>query len=61
MEVKITSTSYLLYLNDVNSVFQLSGEVEMLKQKVEILNKELYETNEKLNGAQLIKNKLEDR
>ncbi|XP_073475609.1 optineurin [Aquarana catesbeiana] len=39
----------------------LSGEVEMLKQKVEILNKELYETNEKLNGAQLIKNKLEDR
>ncbi|XP_077330233.1 optineurin [Lithobates pipiens] len=39
----------------------LSGEVEMLKQKVEVLNKELYETNEKLNGAQLIKNKLEDR
>lgn len=33
----------------------------MLKQKVEVLNKELYETNEKLNGAQLIKNKLEDR
>ncbi|CAI9548538.1 unnamed protein product [Staurois parvus] len=39
----------------------LSGEVEMLKQKVDVLNGDLYETNEKLNEAQMIKNKLQDR
>ncbi|XP_077120710.1 optineurin isoform X2 [Ranitomeya variabilis] len=39
----------------------LSVEVENLKQKIEALNKELYETSEKLNEAQVIKNKLQDR
>ncbi|XP_073407368.1 optineurin isoform X2 [Dendrobates tinctorius] len=40
---------------------RLSMEVENLKQKIEALNKELYETSEKLNEAQVIKNKLQDR
>ncbi|KAM4037087.1 optineurin [Anomaloglossus baeobatrachus] len=40
---------------------RLSMEVENLKQKIDALNKELYETSEKLNEAQIIKNKLQDR
>ncbi|XP_073508477.1 protein MCM10 homolog [Phyllobates terribilis] len=40
---------------------RLSLEVENLKEKIEALNKELYETSEKLNEAQVIKNKLQDR
>lgn len=40
---------------------RLSVEVDNLKQKIEALNKELYETSEKLNEAQLLKNKLQER
>ncbi|KAM3926448.1 optineurin isoform 2-T2 [Leptodactylus fuscus] len=40
---------------------KLSLEVDNLKQKIEALNKELYETSERLTEAQLLKNKLEDR
>ncbi|KAG8576963.1 hypothetical protein GDO81_010031 [Engystomops pustulosus] len=40
---------------------RLTLEVDNLKQKIEALNKELYETGEKLNEAQLIKNNLQDR
>ncbi|XP_075713528.1 optineurin isoform X2 [Rhinoderma darwinii] len=40
---------------------RISLEVEILKDKIETLNKELYETSEKLNEAQLIKNKMQDR
>ncbi|XP_069834832.1 optineurin [Dendropsophus ebraccatus] len=42
-------------------VERLSFEVDNLKQKIESLNKELYETSKDLSEAQLIKNKLQDR
>ncbi|XP_066448139.1 optineurin isoform X3 [Eleutherodactylus coqui] len=40
---------------------KLSLEVDKLKQTIEALNKELYETSEKLTEAQLIKDKLLSR
>ncbi|XP_040269138.1 optineurin [Bufo bufo] len=40
---------------------RLSFEVDNLKQKIEALNTELYETSEKLNEAQRLKNNLQDR
>lgn len=60
---KETETDPTLEPNDDSKQGEelLCGEVEILKQKVEVLNIELYETNEKLNEAQLVKNKLQDR
>ncbi|KAM4678217.1 optineurin isoform 2-T3 [Discoglossus pictus] len=39
----------------------LSGEVDALKLKVQKLNTELHDTNEKLNEAELLKRRLQDK
>ncbi|XP_056429308.1 optineurin isoform X3 [Hyla sarda] len=58
---KVTETEPVEEKNKEEFAEQLTLEVDTLKQKIETLNKELYETSEKLNEAQLLKIKLQDR
>ncbi|XP_063304287.1 optineurin isoform X2 [Pelobates fuscus] len=46
---------------ECESVLMLSSEVDILKQKVKSLNKELQDTSGKLTEAEQFKNKLQDR
>ncbi|XP_017947826.1 optineurin isoform X2 [Xenopus tropicalis] len=45
----------------LHAFFQISSEVDILKQKVKSLNKELQETNDKLNEAKQLKNSLQEK